>query len=318
MNPRLFKLLNRDEKLYPYLLEEKFPRVFGKLLELWETEHIDTFLQDLMMDNRAGNRQGFPPDAAMEIIRLGNYLEKLRNTHKDGDAWDSVPEYKRNELEQFGYEFNAQGLLKSIEDGNQNAVQLFLSCGVDLEIRDDRNWTPLMVAAFNGNLDFTKLLIQCGARVSTQDKNGYTPLHWAAYNGHVDVLKYLIEKGAEPNLQSQFGWTPLMQAATRGQLLACAYLIHRGADVNLTSTDGWTSLHKASNNGHTQVVKLLLDKGANRFAKYQDGSTPIDLAVKAGHLDIVELLNKYNPRKDGQESSSSELSLLPPDQVNRS
>lgn len=317
MDTRLFKLLNRNESLYPYTLEEKFPRVFNKLLELWETEHIDVFLHDLMMDSRAGNRQGFPPETAMEIIRLGNYLDALRNKKKEGDAWDSVPQYKRNELEQFGYEFSAQGLLKSIEDNNHNAVQVFLSCGVDLEIRDDRNWTPLMVAAFNGNLDFTKLLVQCGARIETRDKNGYTPLHWAAYNGHVDVLKFLIDKGSEANTQSQFGWTPLMQAATRGHLLACAYLIHRGADVNMTTTDGWTSLHKASNNGHTEIVKLLLEKGANRFAKYQDGSTPIDLALKAGHLDIVEMLSKHNPKKDEQDSDPSGLSLLPPDRVKR-
>jgi len=293
MNQTLLNWLNGDDDLYPHLLEERFPRVFNKLIELYQTPHIEIYLQDLMMDNRAGNREGFPPDAAMEIIRLSNYLDELRNANKKVQAWEDIPEYKRHELEQFGYEFNAQGLIKSVEDNNQNAMQIFLSSGFDLEVRDDRNWTPLMVAAFNGNEEFAKLLIKCGARVSTQDKNGYTPLHWAAYNGHVNVIKLLIEKNAEPNLQSQYGWTALMQAATRGHLLACAYLIYRGADVNLTTTDGWTSLHKAANNGHIEVVKLLLEKGANRFAKYQDGSTPIDLAIKAGHLDIVDMLNKH-------------------------
>jgi hypothetical protein len=293
MNQRLFNLLNGDNDLYPHLLEEKFPRVFNKLLELWQTPHIDVYLQDLMVDKRTGDRQGFPPDAAMEIIRLSNYLHELRNAGKEVQAWDDVPEYKRHELERFGYDFTAQGLMKSVEDNNQDAVQIFLSCGVDLEVRDDRNWTPLMAAAFNGNDEFAKLLIKCGARVTTQDKNGYTPLHWAAYNGHVDLLKLLMEKGAEPNTQSQFGWTALMQAATRGHVLACAYLIFRGADVNLASSDGWTSLHKAANNGHIEVVKLLLKHGANRYAQYQDGSTPIDLAIKAGHLDIVDMLNKH-------------------------
>ncbi len=293
MNQTLLNWLNGDEDLYPHLLEEKFPRVFNKLLELYRTQHIEVFLQDLMMDNRAGNREGFPPDAAMEIIRLSNYLYELHNADKKVQAWEDIPEYKRHELEQFGYEFSGLGLIKSVEDNNQEAIQIFLSSGVDLEVRDDRNWTPLMIAAFNGNEEFAKLLIKCGARVSTQDKNGYTPLHWAAYNGHVNLIKLLIEKDAEPNLQSQYGWTALMQAATRGHLLACAYLIYRGADVNLTTTDGWTSLHKAANNGHTEVVKLLLEKGANRFAKYQDGSTPIDLAIKAGHLDIVDMLNKH-------------------------
>ena len=151
MNERLLNLLEGNEDIYPHMLEEKFPRVFGKLLELWQTPHIDTYLQDLMVDKRAGDRQGFPPEAAMEIIRLSNYLHELRNTGKEVQAWDDIPEYKRHELMRIGYEFSPTGLLKSIEDNNQNAVQVFLSCGVDLEVRDDRNWTPLMVAAFNGN-----------------------------------------------------------------------------------------------------------------------------------------------------------------------
>lgn len=302
MNPRLLNLLEGNEDLYPKVLEERFPRVFNKLLELWQTPHIDVYLQDLMVDKRGGDRDGFPPEAAEEIMHLSNYLYSLRNAGKEVQAWEDIPEYKRHELERFGYEFTAHGLLKSVEDNNQDAVQIFLSCGVDLEVRDDRNWTPLMVAAFNGNLEFAQLLIKCGARISTRDKNGYTPLHWAAYNGHVDVIKMLIEKGVEVNEPSQFGWTALMQAATRGHLFACAYLTHRGADVNAATTDGWTSLHKAANNGHIEIVKLLLAKGANRFAKYQDGNTPIDLAIKAGHLDIVDMLNRHVDIKKPDDS----------------
>jgi ankyrin repeat protein len=306
MNPRLLNLLDGKEDIYPHLLEEKFPRVFNKLLELWQTPDIDVYLQDLMMDKRGGDRAGFPPDAAMEIIHLSNFLYEMRNAGKAVQAWDDVPDYKRRELERIGYEFSSAGLMKSVEDNNQDAVQVFLSCGVDLEVRDERNWTPLMAAAFNGNEAFARLLIKCGARVTTQDKNGYSPLHWAAYNGHVDLLKLLMEKGAEPNTPSQFGWTALMQAATRGHVLACAYLIFRGADVNQASSDGWTSLHKAANNGHMEVVKLLLKHGANRFARYQDGSIPIDLALKANHLDIVDLLNKHVDikRPDGSEPLS--------------
>jgi uncharacterized protein len=292
MNPRLLNLLNDDQELYPNLLEEKYPRVFNKLLELWQTPHIDAYLQDLMMDKRGGDREGFLPDAAMEIIRLSNYLHQLHSAGKEVQAWDDIPVYKRNEIESFGYAFTGQGLIKSVDDNHHDAVQVFLSCGVDLEVRDERNWTPLMVSAFNGNEEFAKLLIKCGARVTTRDKNGYTPLHWAAYNGHVNLIKLLIEKNTDPNTKSHLGWTALMQAATRGHPLACAYLIFRGADVNSASSDGWTSLHKAANNGHTEVVKLLLDEGANRYAQYQDGSTPIDLALKAEHLDIVAMLNQ--------------------------
>jgi hypothetical protein len=307
MNPRLLNLLDGKQDLYPEILETRFPRVFNKLLELWQTPHIDDYLRDLLVDKRGGERAGFPPEAAAEIIRLSNFLDSQRNAGKEVRAWEDIPEYKREELFQLGYDFNASGLLRSVEDKNENAVQVFLSCGVDLEVRDDRNWTPLMVAAFNGNLDFVQLLLKCGARIGTTDKNGYTPLHWAAYNGHTDVVKFLIEKGCDVDIPSQFRWTPLMQAATRGHLLTCAYLIFRGADVNSATSDGWTSLHKAANNGHIEIAKLLLSKGANRHAKYQDGSTPIDLAIRAGHLDIVDMLNKHVDVKKPDDSAPLKL-----------
>ena len=291
MDQRLLKLLGGKQDLYPMLLEEKFPRVFNKLIELIETPHIDAYLQDLMVDKRSGDRAGFPPEAASEIIRISNYLTTLHSVGKVASAWEDVPEYKREELLQLGYDFSPNGLLKSVEDGNHDAVQVFLSCGADLEVRDERNWTPLMISSFNGNEEFAMLLIKCGAKITAQDKNGYNPLHWAAFNGYANVVKLLLDKGADANAQSFFGWTPLMQAATRDHLFACAYLISRGADVNMASNDGWTALHKAANNGHTQVVKLLLDKGANQFARYQDGSTPIDLAIKAKRDDVIALLH---------------------------
>ncbi len=291
MDTRLLMLLGNDKALYPEVLEARFPRVFNKIVELIETPHIDVYLQDLMVDKRSGDRAGFPPEAAAEIIRLSNYLDRLHGSDKQVGAWDDVPEYKRQELEQLGYDFSPGGLIKSIEENSQNAVHEFLSCGVDLEVRDERHWTPLMISSFNGNEEFALLLIKCGAKITACDKNGYNPLHWAAFNGYSNVVKLLIDKGADPNYQSQFGWTALMQAATRGHLLACAYLILRGADVNLATVDGWTALHKASNNGHTQVVKLLLDKGANRYAKYSDGRTALDLAERAGHREIVAMLN---------------------------
>jgi hypothetical protein len=291
MDARLLMLLGNDKSLYPEVLETRFSRVFNKIVELIETPHIDTYLQDLMVDKRTGDRAGFPPEAAAEIIRLSNYLDKLHNADIKIGAWDDIPEYKRYEMERLGYEFSPAGLIKSIEENNHDAVHEFLSCGVDLEARDERHWTPLMISSFNGNEEFALLLIKCGAKITASDKNGYNPLHWAAFNGYANVVKLLIDKGANPNAQSQFGWTALMQAATRGHLLACAYLILRGGDVNLATLDGWTALHKAANNGHTQVVKLLLDKGANRYAKYSDGRTALDLAEYAGHREIVEMLN---------------------------
>jgi hypothetical protein len=121
MNPRLLKLLEGNEDLYPHVLEARFPRVFNKLLELWQTPHIDAYLQDLMVDRRGGNREGFPSDAAVEILQLSNYLDKLHNVDKGGRSWSDIPEFKRLELVQYGYELSDIGLLKAVDNNHKNA-----------------------------------------------------------------------------------------------------------------------------------------------------------------------------------------------------
>ncbi len=291
MNQDLLNQLNGNEKIYPHSMEASFPRVFNKLVELWQTPYIDAYLQDLMVDKRGGSRAGFPPEVALEIMHLSNYLEDQHATKEGADAWDGLPEYKRGAVESLGYELSAHGLLKSVDDGNKDALYAFLACGADLEIRDERDWTPLMISAFNGHEEIALLLIKRGAKIGARDKNGYTPLHWAAFNGYTNVVMLLLDKGADANSQSQYGWTALMQASTRGHLSTCVSLINQGADVNLACSEGWTALHKAAKNGHTRIVKLLIDNRADRYAKHKDGTTALDLALKSGYKEIVALLN---------------------------
>ena len=60
MNERLLKILEGHTEIYPYILEEKFSRVFNKIMELCETKLIEAYLLDLMVDSSGGTRQGFP------------------------------------------------------------------------------------------------------------------------------------------------------------------------------------------------------------------------------------------------------------------
>jgi hypothetical protein len=290
MDQRLLSQLGGNEAIYPHAMEEQFPRVFNKLVDLFHTPQIHGFLNGLLIDNRSESRAGFPADVATEIFHLSNFLASSSLAGETDSALAEIPEHKRVALKQYGYDFTPNGLLKSVEDANLDAMKIFLSCGMNLEVRNERDWTPLMISAFNGQEAFASLLIKCGARLTTRDTDGYTPLHWASYNGFDNVVKLLLGQKADPNSRSELGWTALMQAATRGHLIICAYLIANGADVNLSSHDGWTALHKASNNGHLQVVKLLLDKRANKNAKYKDGKTPLDIATIEHQHEIIKLL----------------------------
>jgi len=280
MNERLLKILGGNTEFYPYVLEERFSRVFNKILELCETKHIEAYLLDLMVDNSGGTRQGFPPEAASEIVRLGKYFSTLEARKNKQNVWNNIPELKRLEIERSGFAFTPQGFLKAIENDNQEAVRVFLSCGIDLEVKDERGWTPLMIAAANGKEILTRLLIHSGARLAARDVNGFTPLHWAAFKGMGNIVKLLLSKEVDVDSQSKFKWTPLMQACTRGHLDVCSTLVSAGANLDLANAEGLTALQMASGKGFHGIVELLLANGAGRNAKDNIGNLSLRLSDK--------------------------------------
>jgi ankyrin repeat protein len=280
MNERLLKILDGNTEFYPRFLEDRFPRVFNKIVELCETKLIEAYLLDLMVDKRGGTRQGFPPEAATEIVRLGRYFFSLEARKNEKDVWQNIPELKRLETQRLGYNFTPQGFLKAVENDNHEAVRIFLSSGVDLEVKDERGWTPLLIATANGKGSLAQLLINSGARLIVRDINGFTPLHWAAFLGMSNIVVLLVAKGVDVDSQSKFKWTPLMQACTRGHQTVCSLLIAAGANLELTNSDGSTALEIASNKGNQEIVKLLLAEGANRNAKDSGGNTSLTLSDK--------------------------------------
>lgn len=291
MNEIMLKLVMGKDNLYPRALEQQFPRIVNKIIELWDTPQMEAYFLDLMVDKRGG-RQGFPGVVATEIYYLSQVYDRTRKLEKGKDVnpWAHLNLNKQQEIAGKGYQYSAQGFLKSAEAGDKSAILLFLESGIDINTRDERGWTPLMISSFNGNEEIAELLIRSGADVHAKDNAGYGPIHWAAFNGFDKVIKLLLGKGANPNAQSNFGWTPVMQAATRGHLAAVKQMIDGRADVNLASKDGWTALHKATSNGHVDVVKLLLTAGANPDLKYQDGSTALSIATKNRNDALIALL----------------------------
>jgi len=280
MNERLLKILDGNKEFYPSILEERFPRVFNKILELCETKLIDAYLLDLMVDNSGGTRQGFPPDAAGEIVRLDKYFSTLDARRKKQDIWNNIPELKRLEAERLGFAFTPQGFLKAIESDNHDAVRVFLSSGVDLEVKDERGWTPLMIAAANGKEILAKLLIHSGARLMARDMNGFTPLHWAALKGMSNIVELLISKEVDVDSQSKFKWTALMQACTKGHYQVCSILLAAGANANLTNSEGSTALQISANKGYQELVQLLSAEGADHNLKSDSGSSTLKLSDK--------------------------------------
>lgn len=290
MNEKLMEHLRGFENHYPYKLEEKFARITDRIAELWYSPQIDSYFLELLIDAR-GNRAGFPAEIAREIFLLSITHEEIRNARREEtDVWAAEREAAQRAIDELNLKFLPSHMLKAAESSDASRVELFIKAGMAVDVRDEREWTPLMVAAFNGHEDVARMLITHGANVHARDVGGYTPLHWAALNGFESVIRLLISKGVERNSRSNFGWTALMQAATKGHIAVVRALLDAGDDPRIATDDGWTALHKAVANHHFETVALLLSAGASALARHKDGSTPLSLAQASKDQRLINHL----------------------------
>jgi len=67
----------------------------------------------------------------------------------------------------------------------------------------------LHFAARDGHLEVVKLLLERGVDPNVRNNHDSTPLHYAAKKCHVDVARVLLDHGADPTIRDNKGRTPL-------------------------------------------------------------------------------------------------------------
>lgn len=148
-------------------------------------------------------------------------------------------------------------VLGAAAKGDMNAVRALVAQGTDVDTKDEKGWTPLVLAAWNGHAEVTKFLLSAGARVDGRTDLSATALMAAAEKGDAETVKVLLAAGANVNAQTHLGGTALMFAAWNGHTEAVKLLVAAGADVNAQDNDRQTALIGATARGHSAVIQLL-------------------------------------------------------------
>ena len=147
------------------------------------------------------------------------------------------------------------GLLIAMREPSPKVVQVLLdSPKTNVEVRNAKDESPLMLAALKGQQDLVTRLI---ARDADVNKPGWAPLHYAATGGHVAIMKLLLENYAFIDAQSPNGSTPLMMAAMYGSAAAVQLLLDEGADTTMKNQLGMTALDFARRANRPDAVRLL-------------------------------------------------------------
>ena len=185
-------------------------------------------------------------------------------------------------------EINA-GLIQAAKDGSLADVSAALASGADINMKDERGLTPLIIGAALGQTEIVKLLLEKGADVNARDNRiGAMAIMVASDKGHVDIIKLLIENGADINAKDNNSSTPLMIAAEKGQVKAAKFLIENGADINAgNNLLGAMPIGIASDKGHVDIIKLLIENGADIGAKDKNGATPLMIAAEKDQPEVI-------------------------------
>jgi hypothetical protein len=153
---------------------------------------------------------------------------------------------------------------RAVEEGDTEAVALFLAAGMKPDVKDSAGRTALINAAASGSNNISQKLLSKGADVNARDNTGATALMQSALGGHKETTKVLLENRADVNLTDNNGQTALIYAAAQGRTEIVRLLLNNGARVDIKDSRGRDALAWAENNDHSDVVDLLKKAIGNR------------------------------------------------------
>lgn len=198
----------------------------------------------------------------------------------------------------------AMSLHDPIQNDDLDALRQLLaapSATSQLEARDARGRTPLLLATELNRVAMADALIQAGADVNAKDDKQDSPYLYAGAEGRREILAMTLAHGADLKSTNRYGGTALIPAAERGHVEVVRMLIAAGVDVDHINRLGWTALLEAillSDGGkaHQAIVRLLIDAGADVNLADGDGVSPLAHAEKRGYTAIAAMLRDAGAR----------------------
>ena len=203
----------------------------------------------------------------------------------------ATPENAQRLLKLRGYDYDEKNFFAAAQARDTLAINAFFDAGINPNAQNSDGRTVLIAAAARGELDIVNLLLSRGVDVNVKDNRGYTALAHALEARYSEVEEALLNRPElNPNVGGLLGRPVLLAYVWRDNKKATERLLALGADVKLQDKDGDTALHGAAETGNVEIMRMLLDKGADPNAKNKQGGTPLMWAAVFGNDDAVRLL----------------------------
>ena len=311
------QLKNDLEKLYqPYLANEltKMPKIIIKLQNRWSGIKMkglkrliekmlpldlkQSILQYIEILTGSVTIHYYVLDCTADNLKeyTGGKLQFMRLIGIFSLYIEDHPVLQEDENMNFTFEL---ALLTSVRVGNNEAVEFLLQLKEgNVNIRNNKGWTALMIASALNYISIIHMLIQANANPHLKLSDGSNAVMIASCNGNYEIVELLINEGVDYVTQQADGWNNFMLASQNGHTKIVELLLEKKVDPYVQKNNGWNALMLACHNGHTEIVENMLNSKKqvvikkNINAKNENGSTALMIAcnTEKEHSEIVQLL----------------------------
>ncbi|KAJ3531934.1 hypothetical protein NM208_g8657 [Fusarium decemcellulare] len=188
------------------------------------------------------------------------------------------------------------------ENDDLRAVIQILSEANDVDVRNKKEETPLLIACKMGKMALARHLLSWGADPNATDSQSWTTLNLALSKGHEDIANLLLASGSTTagkpwsltretlGTKTPDGKQAIHLARTSHEIMKALLDHSPQPDINAASSNdiGRTVLMDATNDLSLPLVELLVKGGAHLNASDEDGWTALHHAVVGGPEDESE------------------------------
>lgn len=179
---------------------------------------------------------------------------------------------------------------------NIKALLFCLDQGVDVNLRDADDLTPLHHAAKHGQLNALIVLLSVATiDVNSATRRGRTPLHLAARHAKFDAVRILLADDRVDVNAAADGGPPLAFAIRKCDREFVQILLGRPEiDIRVTTEAGMAPVHLAVEMGRMDILAMLLQHpGVDVNAQTSAGLSVVHIAVQSNCLHALQMLLTY-------------------------